>query len=416
VCLYEKAGWGGKSIFADLSCNLNHLAAAILSALIISRLATQGRRKKLVHKTVARKLFKIIAGHDDPAKGPKNQVPCCEPHNRAGPAQEDDMWLPQRDYNYSVATYRAHCHASYVADTVHGTSRQKQYDSSVHGLLYGEFAHIRSTLDYSWHTNYTPQRQAWQDSIIRRMMTDTTAQKDPWVIFTCGAMGSGKGYVMRWLSEHSEFPLRNLVHIDPDKFKGAMPEWDGYIRHDAESAGTKCHKESGFLQELAQEVAMSSHRHVWIDGSLGDAEWYENVFLGMRKRFPHYRIAIVYVHCSAEKVFERAERRGRETGRYVPKPLLQMSIQKTRQSIAKLAPLADFALKVDNNSDTLLCSHHARRTSSSSFLHSCAEESKILPEQFCTFVRTANQELQTRWIEEMPPCAHSMARVHVGQP
>ena len=37
-------------------------------------------------------------------------------------------------------------------------------------------------------------------------------------------------------------------------------EWQGYIDADRESAGAMCHKESGLMQELAQEAALKANR------------------------------------------------------------------------------------------------------------------------------------------------------------
>ena len=65
------------------------------------------------------------------------------------------------------------------------------------------------------------------------------------------------------------------MHIDADYFKRVMPEWPGYTaRPNSELAGSLCHQESGYMQELAQEVALSNRQNIWIDGSLGDHEWY----------------------------------------------------------------------------------------------------------------------------------------------
>ncbi len=74
-----------------------------------------------------------------------------------------------------------------------------------------------------------------------------------------------------------------------------MPEWDAYVARDAERAGTLCHRESGFLQEIAQEVALRRRQHVWVDGSLRDGPWFSLVFDDIRERFPEYSIAIFYV-------------------------------------------------------------------------------------------------------------------------
>jgi hypothetical protein len=85
----------------------------------------------------------------------------------------------------------------------------------------------------------------------------------------------------------------------------------------AESAGSQCHRESGFLQEVAQEVAMRRSQNVWVDGSLRDGEWYVHVFRDLHRRFPHYKIAIFEVGASEPIVRERIAARALETGRDV---------------------------------------------------------------------------------------------------
>lgn len=49
------------------------------------------------------------------------------------------------------------------------------------------------------------------------------------------------------------------------------------MSHDEETAGTNCHQESAYLQEIAQEVALRQRQHVWVDGSLSDGEWFAKV-------------------------------------------------------------------------------------------------------------------------------------------
>jgi len=95
-------------------------------------------------------------------------------------------------------------------------------------------------------------------------------------------MGAGKGHAMAWLSRYNIFPLENVVRIDPDYFKRSMPEWNAYVEADKKNgtkqAGTMCHTESGFMAEIATEVALRRGQNTWVDGSLGDAEWYTSVF------------------------------------------------------------------------------------------------------------------------------------------
>eukprot|EP01049_Picozoa_sp_SAG25_P007209 SAG25_NODE_576_length_6788_cov_7.020033_3_plen_55_part_00 len=52
------------------------------------------------------------------------------------------------------------------------------------------------------------------------------------------------------------------MHIDPDYFKRVMPEWPEYCRRVPDAAGGLCHQESGYLQEIAQEVALANQQNV----------------------------------------------------------------------------------------------------------------------------------------------------------
>eukprot|EP00929_Paragymnodinium_shiwhaense_P118126 TRINITY_DN8984_c0_g1_i1.p1 TRINITY_DN8984_c0_g1~~TRINITY_DN8984_c0_g1_i1.p1 ORF type:complete len:750 (+),score=129.74 TRINITY_DN8984_c0_g1_i1:99-2348(+) len=254
------------------------------------------------------------------------------------------------DYDFGSATTDAHCHEDYSVDVCAEPARSpyKAYNSEYHGSLHGSLVPIRRKLDFSYHVNYTERRQLWQDRMVARVARCTSPTSRPWVVFTCGAMGAGKGHTMNWLSKQNFFPLEDIVHIDPDHFKRLMPEWEGYTTHNQLEAGTMCHQESGLLQELAQEVALERSQNVWIDGSLRDHVWYTQVFADIRARFPKYRIAIFYVYCSIEEVLRRAEQRGHDTGRFIPEAKLRSSAEETRLSITKLAPLADFVARINN--------------------------------------------------------------------
>eukprot|EP00050_Salpingoeca_kvevrii_P009904 m.5432 g.5432 ORF g.5432 m.5432 type:complete len:556 (+) comp2513_c0_seq1:125-1792(+) len=117
-----------------------------------------------------------------------------------------------------------------------------------YGKFFGELVRHRKTRDYDYHVNYTKERQLWQDDVIRNIAQRTEPQSRPWIVFTCGAMGAGKGYSLSWMSRHDFFPLENIVRIDPDHFKHLMPEWPEYIARDSDHAGSLTHRESGYIQ------------------------------------------------------------------------------------------------------------------------------------------------------------------------
>ena len=60
--------------------------------------------------------------------------------------------------------------------------------------FHGKYPHIRELSDYSWHSNYSKERQLWHDKVVDSVVVKTQPQATPWIVYTCGPMGAGKGY------------------------------------------------------------------------------------------------------------------------------------------------------------------------------------------------------------------------------
>jgi ribose 1,5-bisphosphokinase PhnN len=186
----------------------------------------------------------------------------------------------------------------------------------------GENISIRKSLDYTYHNNYIPERQHFQDRLIKNnVLLDGSGTAHPWLVFTCGPMGAGKGWVLGWMSANGILPLEGIAKVDPDAFKLRMPEWSTYQQHSMEAAGTQTHAESSYLAEIAQRLAMKNGMDVWVDGSLRHWEWYQTELPRIRSRFPQYRIAIVAIDAPEEMIETNIQRRAQETGRHIPEEL-----------------------------------------------------------------------------------------------
>lgn len=223
--------------------------------------------------------------------------------------------------------------------------------------FHGPFAEIRSSRDHKFHGTYSLERQMWQDSVLETVVQRTSSQPAPWLVFTCGAMGVGKGYALGWMSSQGLFPLEHIVHIDPDHFKRVMPEWHAYIEYskqhkDPSIPGNRCHRESCYMQELALEESLRRCQNIWVDGSLRNAEWFVRVFEDIRERHPAYRIAIFEITAPEALIRQRAQERTARTGRSIPKELLDDSIKAVERSVLTLMPRADFMASIDNTYST----------------------------------------------------------------
>ena len=156
---------------------------------------------------------------------------------------------------------------------------------------------------------------------------------------------------MRWLAQHGAFPLERFVVVDSDRVKSLLPEMPALVAANPALAGTLTQQESGFIAELVEQEAMKRGRNVLVDGSLRNAAWYTASFARIRARFPTYRIAILLVTASRERIYERAARRALVTGRDVPRHVLDEAFAQVPLSFAALAPLADYTATLVNEDD-----------------------------------------------------------------
>jgi predicted kinase len=227
----------------------------------------------------------------------------------------------------------------------------------------GPYANSRAILDYTYHTRPSAERQELQDIIISKALGyvddagtpvvpfNAPRLPQPWLLFTCGAMGAGKGRVLRYLHSVGACPLESFVLVDPDKLKEQLPELQALLLESPQRAHTALHRESTLMAELIEREAMLQGRSVIVDGSLRNTKHYAQQIGKIRAEFPHYRIALLWVKASNETVYQRAEKRARITGRHVPKEVLDSALKQVPTSFAVLSGLCDYAGIVDNDTD-----------------------------------------------------------------
>jgi hypothetical protein len=217
----------------------------------------------------------------------------------------------------------------------------------------GPHADLRKLLDYSYHSTYPPLREKMQDELIDHFCEGADPRGDqmlPWAVFTAGAMGAGKGYVTEWMNQQGYMSMKYFVTVDPDEMRKALPEWDAYVKHNAEAAGDLTQKEAGGVAELLGYKALRQRCNIIFDGSLRDHKWYTEYFEMLRRQYPGIRIMILHVEADLDEVLTRAEARGKETGRMVPREMLLASHEQVPKSVQALAPHADVVCKVLNHS------------------------------------------------------------------
>ena len=264
----------------------------------------------------------------------------------------------------------------------------------------GKYKHIRATLDAAYHGTYSHERQALQDDLLDALLAGAGGGKDvPWIIFTAGAMGSGKSRTFDFLVEKRIIPLRELQILDSDVFKAALPEWHGYLQRDALSAGFQTRHESGYLLEIAQEYALQRRRHIWVDGSLRDGDWYEAEFKRIRRAHPDYKIAIVHVVANRAAVQRRVHSRAATTGRHVPEREIDDSIHRVPKSVRRLAPYLNFLAVIDNSAEV----PHLVEYCDEAACHVCLDDWEVFSERWGCAPDGLNGEAAPADECELPP-------------
>jgi predicted kinase len=227
--------------------------------------------------------------------------------------------------------------------------------------FYGKYAHLRRNgIDYSYHSNYTFERQKLQDAIIDSMLDAViiedehgnvgTVPTKPVIVFTAGAMGAGKSYTINKLVENGRFPLEAFVIVDPDEIRRVLPEWLIYAQRSPERAGDLTRKEAGYIAEILTLAAMQSGKNVVVDGSLRDCDWYIEYFARLRKDYPHMQ-SIIHVTAPREAVLSRAAKRAETTGRIVPEETLLAALEQVPKSVNVLKDHVTFYAEISNPPD-----------------------------------------------------------------
>lgn len=210
---------------------------------------------------------------------------------------------------------------------------------------------IRPLLDYTYHRKYSAERVEVQDRLIESMCAgkERHSAMFPWVVYTAGAMGAGKGHVASWMHDNGYWHKDYFVKVDPDEIRQTLPEWPGYVKRCPERAGDLTQKEAGCIAEILTYKALRERKNVIIDGSLSDQKWYQSQFLKFRENFPGIRIMVLHVVADTEDILKQAEERGKgPSGRVVPRSKLLESIKLVPASVKALSPYADFVCRVVN--------------------------------------------------------------------
>eukprot|EP01059_Diplonema_ambulator_P004971 TRINITY_DN1471_c2_g1_i2.p1 TRINITY_DN1471_c2_g1~~TRINITY_DN1471_c2_g1_i2.p1 ORF type:complete len:307 (+),score=94.74 TRINITY_DN1471_c2_g1_i2:1405-2325(+) len=211
----------------------------------------------------------------------------------------------------------------------------------------------REMVDRSFHGNYTLERQALQDRIIDtlvpRWMEEGGRVRNPWLLFSAGAMGAGKTRTLHWMAQNGWFPLSRFVFLDHDAVKYMLPEMWYYQLQNPDEAGSMTQQEAGYIVEIAQRRCVDLGLNCLVDGSLKNHNWYKTYLDEVRDACAAHKFGIIHVKAEAEFVKQRAKERALVTGRHIPTDVLEAALRDVPNSVRTLTPHVDLLVEIDNS-------------------------------------------------------------------
>lgn len=193
-------------------------------------------------------------------------------------------------------------------------------------FYYGPYAHIRKTMDYSYHSNYSKTRQWLQDSIIEKLMGELirtkpciecemmasasrtpavltngsginiwACPKEPWFIMVSGEEGTEKGTVIKYLLVNDRLPVMGFVLVDPQEIRLLLPEYSYLQQTDSKFAIELTQKETGYITEILTLAALEAGTNVVVFGLFKEVSWYQQYCQRLKSDFEHLRIAILHI-------------------------------------------------------------------------------------------------------------------------
>lgn len=172
---------------------------------------------------------------------------------------------------------------------------------------------------------YRAERERQQLEVIDEFVNADGVKADKRMLFLGGLPGAGK---TTWLNSDKAkalgIDLGEYVQVNPDEVKtvmqrkGMVPDFDGLS---ADEAATLYHEESTHIAKMIAEAATAQGKNVVFDTSLAKQKQWDRARELTEPR--GYDSTLVFIDVPVELSMQRAARRHKKPGRYIPYDLIE---------------------------------------------------------------------------------------------
>lgn len=235
-----------------------------------------------------------------------------------------DGWDVPWPGHYSLpARHRCNCQCTVLSAPAIGPMEGDPYDPS------GEDSRAKyQRPDGTW----TEGRQQLHNQIIRGALAEASPVKEPTAYMMGGGPASGKSVALK--SGNVSVP-ENMVLIDTDEIKKAIPEYQVGMKNRDTKAAAFCHRESSYISQRVLDEAAKSGYNTMLDGT-GDGGMEKLSGRIARMKQKGQKVVAHYVTVDTEVAVARNEARYKATGRMVPEEF----VRNTHAQISEVVPQA----------------------------------------------------------------------------
>ena len=162
---------------------------------------------------------------------------------------------------------------------------------------------------------FTPERQALHDRIVKESVDGVPSSADPTYVVMGGGPAAGKSTILE--SGQVSLP-KNTVEVNADTCKTKLPEWDTAGANRA----SVTHAESSYLAKRTQAAAFERKQNIVLDGT-GDTSAASMTGKIDTARAAGYKVEAHYVTLPTDMAVANALARGQKTGRFVPEEVIR---------------------------------------------------------------------------------------------